>query len=219
MNYGKLWYTNTKRQMDEGAAMRELNSVEEKILDRTLYLIGKMGSLNVPIRAIAKEAGVNVASINYYFRSKEELINKTKEFYIENVESTIKPLQDETLSDHEKLHAFCENVMDYCIRFPGITILSKEARIAEDPDSLFLEIIRVTDEMNEQLRSVLLRAYTLRSSEVEVPMTILYASIVHPLERILAEDKKDHFLLDEDKRSDYINLVLKMINELPKVIL
>lgn len=36
--------------------MRKLTGVEETILDRALYLIGKTGSFNVPIRAIAKEA-------------------------------------------------------------------------------------------------------------------------------------------------------------------
>ena len=36
--------------------MRELTNVEGKILDKALYLIGKIGSFNVPIRAIAKEA-------------------------------------------------------------------------------------------------------------------------------------------------------------------
>ena len=50
--------------------MRDLNSVEEKILDRALYLIGKTGSMNVPIRAIAKEANVNVSAVNYYFRTR-----------------------------------------------------------------------------------------------------------------------------------------------------
>ena len=196
--------------------MRELNSIEEKILDRTLYLIGKMGTLSVPIRAIAKEAEVNVASINYYFRSKEELINKTKEFYIENVESTIKPLDDPSLSDMEKLKAFSEHVMDYCIRFPGITILSKEARIAKNPDPLFKEIIRVTENMNQQLDQVFARAFVLSPMDIEVPRTIFLASIVHPLERIVAEDKTDHYLLDQDRRSAYIDLVLKMIGDLPK---
>lgn len=196
--------------------MRELNSVEEKILDRTLYLIGKTGSLHVPIRAIAKEAEVNVASINYYFRSKEELINKTKEFYIENVESTIKPLQDDSLSDIEKLRAFCESIMDYCIRFPGITILSKEASMTDNPDELFLEIIRVTEDMYQHLDIVLSKAFKMNPSEIEIPRTILFASIVHPLERILAEDKKIHFLLNEDKRRVYIDTVINMIGDLPK---
>lgn len=196
--------------------MRELKSIEEKILDRTLYLIGKTGSLSVPIRAIAKEAEVNVASINYYFRTKEELINKTKEFYIENVESTIVPLQDVTLTDFEKLKAYSVIVMDYCIRFPGITILSKEAYVAENPDSLFLEIIRVTEFTNQLLGEILARAFQLDPADIEIPRSILFASIVHPLTKITEENNAHHYLLDEKKRIAYVDIVLKMIADLPK---
>ncbi len=71
--------------------MRELTSIQEKILDKALYLIGKNASFNVPIRAIAKEANVkeanvnvNVSAINYYFRTKEEMMKYVKEFYLDN---------------------------------------------------------------------------------------------------------------------------------------
>lgn len=73
--------------------MRELTSIQEKILNKALYLIGKNASFNVPIRAIAKEANVkeanvnvnvNVSAINYYFRTKEEMIKHVKEFYLAN---------------------------------------------------------------------------------------------------------------------------------------
>ena len=58
--------------------MCELTSVEQNILDKALYLIGKNSSFNVLIRAIAKEAGVNVSAISYYFGTKDE----KESFYI-----------------------------------------------------------------------------------------------------------------------------------------
>ena len=36
--------------------MRELNSIQERILDKTLYLIGKTGSFNVPVRSIVQRS-------------------------------------------------------------------------------------------------------------------------------------------------------------------
>jgi len=69
--------------------MRELKSVEEKILDRALYLIGKNKTMDVPVRAIAKEANVNVSAINYYFRSKEEMLKQVRQFYLTNTESVV----------------------------------------------------------------------------------------------------------------------------------
>ena len=35
--------------------MRELNTMKEKILDRTMYLIGKRGTMDVTVRAIRSE--------------------------------------------------------------------------------------------------------------------------------------------------------------------
>lgn len=83
--------------------MRELKSVEEKILDRALYLMGKSGTTNVPIRAIAKEAEVNVSAINYYFRSKNEMLQQVKEFYITNTTGVHSILDDEAYTEEERL--------------------------------------------------------------------------------------------------------------------
>lgn len=49
---------------------------KEKILDATLHLIKSEGIDSVTIRKIASEAGTNVALINYYFGSKENLCMK-----------------------------------------------------------------------------------------------------------------------------------------------
>ncbi|WP_198536644.1 TetR family transcriptional regulator [Paenibacillus sp. DMB5] len=73
--------------------MRELKNIEERILDRALYLMGKNKSCNIAIRAIAKEANVNVSAINYYFRSKDEMLKLVKEFYIENTLAVLSILQ------------------------------------------------------------------------------------------------------------------------------
>ncbi len=79
--------------------MRELKSIEERILDRTLYLIGKTGNENVPVRAIVHEAGVNIGAINYYFGTKDNMLSHVKQFYVENTMSTIEYLENESLDD------------------------------------------------------------------------------------------------------------------------
>lgn len=47
--------------------------VKEKILDAAGDVFGRMGYKAATIREICRTAGVNVASINYYFGGKEEL--------------------------------------------------------------------------------------------------------------------------------------------------
>ena len=46
---------------------KDIPNTKDRILNSTLYIIGKEGFQNVTIRKIAATADVNVASINYYF--------------------------------------------------------------------------------------------------------------------------------------------------------
>ncbi|HEY9594982.1 MAG TPA: helix-turn-helix domain-containing protein [Spirochaetia bacterium] len=51
-------------------------TTREKILKATVGMLGKHGPEKLTIRQIATEAGVNVAAINYHFRSKENLVDE-----------------------------------------------------------------------------------------------------------------------------------------------
>ncbi len=83
--------------------MRKLKSIEERILDRALYLMGINKTCDIPIRTIAKEANVNVSAINYYFRSKEEMLRLVKEFYIENTLTVLAILNNKNYKVEEML--------------------------------------------------------------------------------------------------------------------
>jgi TetR/AcrR family transcriptional regulator, regulator of cefoperazone and chloramphenicol sensitivity len=54
-------------------------SVEQKIIDATIRCIEAYGISGANNRRIAEAAGVNIAAINYYFRSKELLIQRVME--------------------------------------------------------------------------------------------------------------------------------------------
>ena len=56
--------------------MADSNKTKEKILIVTEELILNNGIEKVSIRNIAKEASVNIASINYYFSSKRDLLTE-----------------------------------------------------------------------------------------------------------------------------------------------
>jgi len=194
-----------------GQDMRELKSIEEKILDRTLYLIGKKGTVNVPIRAIVQEAGVNISAINYYFRTKEELLRHVKQFYVDNVLSTIHHLTDEKLEDEERLLGYANTVMEYCIRFPGITVILKDAQEHADKDEMSRRILAVTQDMLEKLDEVLRRIIRNDGEQYLMKRLIFLSSIVHPMEEIRAENPSSSFLLQEEKRLEYIRRIIEMI--------
>jgi AcrR family transcriptional regulator len=59
---------------EEEAVSPEEASAKERILKTAIQLLFKTPPENLTTREIAKEAGVNVAAIHYYFQTKENLI-------------------------------------------------------------------------------------------------------------------------------------------------
>lgn len=62
----------------------ESHPIETKIIDSAIECIEKYGVQGATNRKIAEAAGVNNAAINYYFRSKENLIQRCMEVTLEN---------------------------------------------------------------------------------------------------------------------------------------
>ncbi|WP_283657926.1 TetR family transcriptional regulator [Paenibacillus sp. RC343] len=110
--------------------MRKLKSIEERILDRALYLMGINKTCDIPIRTIAKEANVNVSAINYYFRSKEEMLRLVKEFYIENTLTVLAILNNKNYKVEEMLVLTANEIMEYSLRFPGNMVILRDSKKA-----------------------------------------------------------------------------------------
>lgn len=55
----------------------ERDAAKKQIIEAAISCIEKGGVSAITTRAVAKEAGVNVASINYYFETKKNLLEET----------------------------------------------------------------------------------------------------------------------------------------------
>ena len=192
--------------------MKELKSVEERILDRTLYLIGKQGSVHVPVRTIVKEADVNIGAINYYFGTKENMLQQVKQFYLENLLSTVVPLEDESLEDREKLKRYTAMSMEYSLRFPGAIALVKDAFETKDQDEMSQKIVEETMLMEEKLNRVMKRYLKDVEDEFSIRKTIFLSSIIYPTLEF-NELNGTAFLSEENQRMDYIDKVVKLIRQ------
>ena len=100
----------------------ETASAEERIVLATISCVEKQGIENVTIRSIAKEAGVNSAAINYYFRSKENLIARamstTLNHFFEDWEQI---LGEDSKSLAERVRDLLDYFLEGAVRFPGVT--------------------------------------------------------------------------------------------------
>ncbi len=191
--------------------MRELKSVEEKILDRALYLIGKNRSSDVSIRAIAKEANVNVSAINYYFRTKEEMLRQIKEFYIANTLAISSIMDNEAYDEEEKLVLAANEIMEYCLRFPGITVILREASNAEDEDETSKNIIKVSKEMHEKIEKILCNIIKGNKLSFKHKQMIFMSSILYPIENNDIMNIDETIINSRESRIEYIKHIIKLL--------
>lgn len=190
--------------------MRELKGIEEKILDKALYLFGKNGTTNVPIRSIVKEAEVNISAINYYFNSKENMLNYVKEFYLENITQAHAALYDESLSDEEKLIKCSNEILEYCLRYPGVLVMNKEAASAIEKSEMDIKIIERSNEENIKLYSVLKNVLNCSEEDFKYRKTIFMASITYPATNEDGAYNKE-IISTEEERLIYIKNLIKLL--------
>jgi TetR/AcrR family transcriptional regulator, regulator of cefoperazone and chloramphenicol sensitivity len=102
--------------------MSDKNGTRNLILEAVVTCIEKYGIDKVTTRKIAVEAGTNIASINYYFRSKDQLIEEAMSMTINHMLEDVSKSMDDTGQSFE---AILSNIffylLDGCLLFPGIS--------------------------------------------------------------------------------------------------
>lgn len=192
--------------------MRELKGIEEKILDRALYLFGKNGTTNVPIRTIVKEAEVNVSAINYYFGSKDRMLKYVKEFYLENISQAYAALYNDNLSDEEKIIECTNEIIEYSLRYPGVLIMSKESIASKEKDDIDIKIIENLEEKSNKLDCVLKKVINSNDEDFIYKKMIFISSITYPTadEEFIFEN---NIVNNKEKRIKYIIKLIEILKE------
>jgi AcrR family transcriptional regulator len=96
------------------------HSPRQRILEAVVTCIEKDGFNNLTTRKIAEQAGTNIASINYYFRSKDLLVSEalamTLQHMMEDVVAVIETPNQPFLEILEDVFVY---LIDGGLRFPG----------------------------------------------------------------------------------------------------
>ena len=102
------------------------------IIEAVVTCIEKYGIDKVTTRKIAEEAGTNIASINYYFRSKDDLIAEALSTTINHMTEDIFATIDDRSKPFETAvkEAFFY-LIDGGFRFPGITTAHLYSAVVE----------------------------------------------------------------------------------------
>ncbi len=190
------------------ASTRE--SVKKKIILATISSIEKEGINSVTTRKVAKEAGVNIAAINYYFGSKEELLRgvmgQILHHFLQDIELI---LARRDLTPYSLLKVFLTFILFGSLQYPKLmkALLTSNSYNPEYTKKFFQQFNPVM----EKLEKVLMQFsnYTdhrkARASLMQMVNTVLVPGITLSIQKRLFEID----LTRREDRSYYIEELLQ----------
>lgn len=111
-------------------------STEEKIKNAARTVFHKKGYAATRTRDVAEEAGINLALLNYYFRSKEKLFEMIMlETLFGFMQNLVMVMNDEKSTLEKKVELTASNYIDLIIKEPNIPIFML-SEIRNRPDNL-----------------------------------------------------------------------------------
>lgn len=187
--------------------MRNFETKQEKILDAALKITIRNGSANVTIREVAKEAGVNIAAINYYFSSKEQMLIEMEKLFKDNFDEAFTVLDRTDIHGEEKLLAWLNSALAYAVHYPGIIVLLREKMILNADNPINAQMLEELVERVAQIRVLFNEVMGLPEESMELftmfASTITWPFVVSPM--IFGIDKAYE---DEETRDNYFKYVL-----------
>ena len=101
-----------------GLFMKEFNSTDEKIIKATFRILQKEGFAKATTKKIAAEAGVNEVTIFRKFQNKNNLVEVTKEYYLEIFLGKLRDIFD--FNDDDEIEGYLQS------NFIGLLNLSED---------------------------------------------------------------------------------------------
>ena len=133
-------------------------STEEKIKEAARKVFTQKGYAATRTRDIAEEAGLNLALLNYYFRSKEKLYDMIMIEAVQGFASRVSQIVNNEYSTfYEKTELIADNYIDFLMEHPGLPLFIINA-MNDDPKKFFSKLgfdRTVTPVILRQLRDIL----------------------------------------------------------------
>ncbi len=97
-----------------------LNSKQLQIIQTASKIFSQKGFKSTTMREIADNADVNLALLNYYFRSKENLFDIIMARSVDSMQSRIIPIFESNKSVKDKIEMFVDNYIDGVLENPEL---------------------------------------------------------------------------------------------------
>jgi len=150
------------------------------ILDATVNLIREDGFQCATLRNIAARAETNLALVNYYYRSKENLLGDAVRVLVSTFDDAFKALEDESMPPKERLKFFFIRYIGHLQKYPGLAMamMSQGPQIMGSLDGYD----RYCKMMRQQKMLAALQEITGEANEKKLMLMLLqlYGAIVLP---------------------------------------
>lgn len=191
---------------------KDIPNVKDRILNSTLYIIGKEGFQNVTMRKIAAAADVNLASINYHFGSKDNVINEALKCLTSKFITSFKILDNKQLTPIERMRSFLRSYSDVSLEYPDVFRNFVNKLISnEDVEREYMEFIQ--QEGVKNLRDILeeLTGITDYTHLYMIGLQLVSSLIFPVLLNNKVETISNLNYKDKNVRYEYVELLIKSI--------
>ncbi len=181
----------------------------DKILDTTLGIVGKEGPGKITVRRISTQAKVNVAAINYYFGSKEQLIEEVFKKLGDKLDEQFEILYAEGIECNQRLRDFALNILEFMILYPGLVNYLFFSSITKGS---VRHVVFQNEPKRQERVNMLLSKCTGTTDPVKLSMktNILFSAMMHPIvslqNKVNADVSKS--FQDPEYRKGYISLLV-----------
>lgn len=104
---------------------RKSDEVKKSLLDATVALLHETQDASLlTVRQIADKAQVNIAMINYYFTSKEELVNQAVDLVLKDAADQWLSVKEEGIDPTARLITMLKQMADMVVQYYRFTKLS-----------------------------------------------------------------------------------------------
>jgi len=190
---------------------------KEKILNATIDIVGMKGEAT--IREITEKAGVNVASINYYFGNKNNLLKEVENYYAEKLlKSGYDILLDTSLTPQNRLFKWALNLIEYMYKYPAlIAIIVKLTNDDKSYNPVMIKKIYFNDEIQEIIEDIIKDITKIEDNRIlnfkylQLFSGILGTVINHVVVSIYGDKKSILNLGDPEELRQYIRLLIDSI--------
>ncbi len=191
--------------------------IKQKIIDVTSRILRNEGFKKATIRRIAKECNTNIASVNYYFGSKEELIGAALEKMIFNFEAIVSYLDKTDLPVKERLRKYILGYFKLAHQHPALfrSISTPSSNDAKDTYFIYLNLLH-NQSWDKFLRNVGELSKINSQPDLEMKCMQIFSAMEYPI--IVEINRKNSFLSKYIKNNEqlekYVEILLQSIEHI-----